>query len=126
MLVIDKLIVDLTLKTPGLQLIFPVLTLFKLDCVHVDFVDLDGVLSPLASQVLLVECEQASILGDFDLNLRILVAVSVQQVQGRGQNRDALLIPIHVFLVGVGLGLDLLCQLVHESRQHLVDLLAIS
>ena len=76
--------------------------------------------------MLLVLGEEASILGDLDLDLRVFVTVGVQQVQRGVQDRNRLFVSVHILLVGVRLCLDLLRELVHEVGEYFVHLLAVS
>ena len=77
-LVVDIAIGDFALQASGLQLVLTLLAFLEIDSAHVDLVHVSGVLSPLATQVLLVHREQSTVLGDFNLDLGILLALWVQ------------------------------------------------
>ena len=83
MLVIDEIVVDFTFKTSCLKLVFAIFSILELNSVHVDFVDFDGILAPLTSQMLLVLSEKAAILGNFHLDFGIFITMSMQQVESR-------------------------------------------
>ena len=100
LLVVNEFIIDFSFETLGFELLLAVFSLLQRNLVHVDFVNLDGVLAPLTSQVLLVHGQKTSIFGNLDLDFCVLFTVDMEKIQGRVQDRDTLLVPIHILFVG--------------------------
>lgn len=76
-LIVDEFIVDLTFKTASFKLVFAVFAIFQLNLIHIDFVDIDGVLAPLTSQVFFVHSKETAIFSNLNLNLWVLWAMRV-------------------------------------------------
>lgn len=66
LLVVDKEISDLPVESLVLKLLLSVdIIEFNLHLLKVDLVDLDGILPPLPTKVLLVYCKESSVLSNF-------------------------------------------------------------
>jgi len=74
-LIVDEFIVDFTFETTSFKLVFAVFAIFQLNLIHVDFIDIDGVLAPLTTQVFFVHCKESAIFSDLNLNLWVLRAM---------------------------------------------------